>query len=138
MRSVSINRTDDSCNVKQESPPDLRRKPGNRSIVVSALRACFEYAAAPAIDLLERSPSQHFVILLNSDQDFLGLYRLDQRSPSLHKLYGVTSCPQSITQRHAFACYRFDSGERKFKQLKTGDLSIGTDAVSLLPCKRSS
>jgi hypothetical protein len=137
MRSVSINRTDDSCVVKQESPPDLRKKPGNRNIVVSALRACFEYTAAPVIDLLERSTSQHFVILLNNDQDFLGLYRLEQRSESLHVLYGVASCPQIITQKHSFACYRFDSGERRFKQLKTGGLSIGTDAVSLLPCKRN-
>mmetsp|Transcript_20195 Transcript_20195/g.37655 ORF Transcript_20195/g.37655 Transcript_20195/m.37655 type:complete len:334 (+) Transcript_20195:11-1012(+) len=130
MRSVSITKTDDSCIVKLESD-DPYEKPGNRRIVVNALKACLEQGSAPVIELLERSDSQHFVILLENCRNFLGLYRLDLRSATLHMMYGLPSCPQIITQSYGLTCFRFDAAERAFKQLKNKSLSIGTDAVSL-------
>lgn len=130
MRSVSINRTDDSCIVKLESD-DHYEKPGNRRIIVNALKMCLEKGSAPAIEQLERADSQHFAILLDSNRKFLGLYRLDLQTSNLHMMYGFPTCPQIIQQSHGLCYYRFDAVERDFKQLKNKSLSIGTDAVSL-------
>ncbi|CEO97748.1 CKK domain-containing protein [Plasmodiophora brassicae] len=120
--------------------PDSRMLPrSNRSIMRNALsRVCLaggatELERMQALDALEQSPSDWFLVLLRKERHkFRGLYQVDACNDgdvSLTRIYG--DGPIHINGDTLDGVFKYDSANKCFEQLASRQLTATTDAVSI-------
>lgn len=127
---------------RHKNLPDLKyTKPSNRQIIRNAIsQVClageaYKRAREEVLKAIDNNPEvSYFIILFKGTlgrKDLKALYSHNIETGQLNKLHGSDSAPSEIHGYNISSYFRYDSGNKEFRQLQCKTLITGVDGITI-------
>jgi hypothetical protein len=127
---------------RHKNLPDLKyTKPSNRQIIRNAIsQVClageaYKRAREEVLKAIDNNPEvSYFIILFKGAlgrKDLKALYSHNIETGQLNKLHGSESAPGEIHGYNISSYFRYDSGNKEFRQLQCKTLITGVDGITI-------